>query len=256
MLLRAEEEVGVHLSTIPRLSATGTACCPCSIASALVTFVAHVYPEAHFLCLSLLSEYLGKSPGPSVQRWVPSRSTRRDVNTSNEKERHDAIFRKVRGWVSAWQKEGIKDKKKKNRHREYFCKQYLQMLCLCCVLCSCCFSLLSFATWSFVFWGVAHALVVSQLMFSSSSKCQGCANKQLPFVLPVSSGCFPDLTLSFFFCCYYYYFCSILNKLTPEKFDKLCLELLNVGVDSKLVLKGIILLVSLRRAISVHKPGL
>uniref|UniRef100_A0AAY4DNV8 Eukaryotic translation initiation factor 4 gamma 2 n=1 Tax=Denticeps clupeoides TaxID=299321 RepID=A0AAY4DNV8_9TELE len=81
------------------------------------------------------SEYLGKTPGPGVQRWVPSRSTRRDVNTSitsNEKERHDAIFRKVRG---------------------------------------------------------------------------------------------------------------ILNKLTPEKFDKLCLELLNVGVDSKLVLKGIILLI-------------
>uniref|UniRef100_A0A672PUM9 Eukaryotic translation initiation factor 4 gamma 2 n=1 Tax=Sinocyclocheilus grahami TaxID=75366 RepID=A0A672PUM9_SINGR len=78
------------------------------------------------------SEYLGKTPGPSVQRWVPSRSTRRDVNTSNEKEHHDAIFRKVRG---------------------------------------------------------------------------------------------------------------ILNKLTPEKFDKLCLELLNVGVDSKLVLKGIILLI-------------
>uniref|UniRef100_A0A8C9T1T8 Eukaryotic translation initiation factor 4 gamma 2 n=1 Tax=Scleropages formosus TaxID=113540 RepID=A0A8C9T1T8_SCLFO len=78
------------------------------------------------------SEYLGKTPGPSVQRWVPSRSTRRDVNSSNEKERHDAIFRKVRG---------------------------------------------------------------------------------------------------------------ILNKLTPEKFDKLCLELLNVGVDSKLVLKGIILLI-------------
>uniref|UniRef100_A0A8C9RVH1 Eukaryotic translation initiation factor 4 gamma 2 n=1 Tax=Scleropages formosus TaxID=113540 RepID=A0A8C9RVH1_SCLFO len=81
---------------------------------------------------SLFSEYLGKTPGPSVQRWVPSRSTRRDVNSSNEKERHDAIFRKVRG---------------------------------------------------------------------------------------------------------------ILNKLTPEKFDKLCLELLNVGVDSKLVLKGIILLI-------------
>ena len=39
-------------------------------------------------------------------------------------------------------------------------------------------------------------------------------------------------------------FSSILNKLTPEKFDKLCLELLNVGVDSKLILKGIILLVS------------
>lgn len=36
---------------------------------------------------------------------------------------------------------------------------------------------------------------------------------------------------------------SILNKLTPEKFDKLCLELLNVGIESKLVLKGIILLV-------------
>uniref|UniRef100_A0A8C6Q740 Eukaryotic translation initiation factor 4 gamma 2 n=1 Tax=Nothobranchius furzeri TaxID=105023 RepID=A0A8C6Q740_NOTFU len=76
--------------------------------------------------------FLGKTPGQSVQRWVPSRSTRRDVNSSNEKERHDAIFRKVRG---------------------------------------------------------------------------------------------------------------ILNKLTPEKFDKLCLELLNVGVDSKLVLKGIILLI-------------
>uniref|UniRef100_A0A8C1ZW69 Eukaryotic translation initiation factor 4 gamma 2 n=1 Tax=Cyprinus carpio TaxID=7962 RepID=A0A8C1ZW69_CYPCA len=78
------------------------------------------------------SEFLGKTPGPGVQRWVPSRSTRRDVNSSNEKERHDAIFRKVRG---------------------------------------------------------------------------------------------------------------ILNKLAPEKFDKLCLELLNVGVDSKLVLKGIILLI-------------
>uniref|UniRef100_A0A3P8YH02 Eukaryotic translation initiation factor 4 gamma 2 n=1 Tax=Esox lucius TaxID=8010 RepID=A0A3P8YH02_ESOLU len=78
------------------------------------------------------SEFLGKTPGSSVQRWVPSRSTRRDANASNEKERHDAIFRKVRG---------------------------------------------------------------------------------------------------------------ILNKLTPEKFDKLCLELLNVGVDSKLVLKGIILLI-------------
>ncbi|XP_077591404.1 eukaryotic translation initiation factor 4 gamma 2b [Stigmatopora nigra] len=78
------------------------------------------------------SEFLGKTPGQSVQRWVPSRSTRRDANSSNEKERHDAIFRKVRG---------------------------------------------------------------------------------------------------------------ILNKLTPDKFDKLCLELLNVGVDSKLVLKGIILLI-------------
>ncbi|NP_001089019.1 eIF4G-related protein NAT1 [Xenopus laevis] len=89
------------------------------------------------------SEYLGKTPGPGVQRWVPSRSTKRDVNSTNnsantalssssEKERHDAIFRKVRG---------------------------------------------------------------------------------------------------------------ILNKLAPEKFDKLCLELLNVGVDSKLILKGVILLI-------------
>lgn len=41
------------------------------------------------------------------------------------------------------------------------------------------------------------------------------------------------------------FFPSILNKLTPEKFDKLCLELLNVGVESKLILKGVILLVSL-----------
>uniref|UniRef100_A0A6I8RMX2 Eukaryotic translation initiation factor 4 gamma 2 n=1 Tax=Xenopus tropicalis TaxID=8364 RepID=A0A6I8RMX2_XENTR len=87
-------------------------------------------------------EYLGKTPGPGVQRWVPSRSTKRDVNSTNnsantaisssEKERHDAIFRKVRG---------------------------------------------------------------------------------------------------------------ILNKLAPEKFDKLCLELLNVGVDTKLILKGVILLI-------------
>uniref|UniRef100_A0A8C1KR82 Eukaryotic translation initiation factor 4 gamma 2 n=1 Tax=Cyprinus carpio TaxID=7962 RepID=A0A8C1KR82_CYPCA len=88
--------------------------------------------DASYNCHFPTGTFLGKTPGPSVQRWVPSRSTRRDVNSSNEKERHDAIFRKVRG---------------------------------------------------------------------------------------------------------------ILNKLTPEKFDKLCLELLNVGVDSKLVLKGIILLI-------------
>uniref|UniRef100_A0A4W5N614 Eukaryotic translation initiation factor 4 gamma 2 n=1 Tax=Hucho hucho TaxID=62062 RepID=A0A4W5N614_9TELE len=81
---------------------------------------------------SYSSEFLGKPPGHSAPKWVPSRSTRRDANSSNEKERHDAIFRKVRG---------------------------------------------------------------------------------------------------------------ILNKLTPEKFDKLCLELLNVGVDTKLVLKAIILLI-------------
>uniref|UniRef100_A0A8C5N891 Eukaryotic translation initiation factor 4 gamma 2 n=1 Tax=Gouania willdenowi TaxID=441366 RepID=A0A8C5N891_GOUWI len=76
------------------------------------------------------SEFLGKTSGSGVQRWVPSRSTRREA--SNEKRQNDANFRKVRG---------------------------------------------------------------------------------------------------------------ILNKLTPEKFDKLCLELLNVGLDSKLILKGIILLI-------------
>ncbi|XP_018114761.1 eukaryotic translation initiation factor 4 gamma, 2 S homeolog isoform X1 [Xenopus laevis] len=100
--------------------------------------VSHGNPASRKNC-----EYLGKTPGPGVQRWVPSRSTKRDVNSTNnsantalssssEKERHDAIFRKVRG---------------------------------------------------------------------------------------------------------------ILNKLAPEKFDKLCLELLNVGVDSKLILKGVILLI-------------
>jgi translation initiation factor 4G len=36
---------------------------------------------------------------------------------------------------------------------------------------------------------------------------------------------------------------GILNKLTPEKFDKLSLELLNVGIDSQTILKGIILLI-------------
>jgi len=45
----------------------------------------------------LCSEFLGKTPGQTVQKWVPSRSTRRDDISSNEKERHDAIFRKVRG---------------------------------------------------------------------------------------------------------------------------------------------------------------
>ncbi|KAJ8298584.1 hypothetical protein KUTeg_022644 [Tegillarca granosa] len=35
---------------------------------------------------------------------------------------------------------------------------------------------------------------------------------------------------------------GILNKLAPEKFDKLSLELLNVGIDSDVILKGIILL--------------
>ncbi len=36
----------------------------------------------------------------------------------------------------------------------------------------------------------------------------------------------------------------ILNKITPEKFDKLSLELLNVGIETQVILKGIILLVS------------
>lgn len=36
---------------------------------------------------------------------------------------------------------------------------------------------------------------------------------------------------------------GVLNKLTPDKFDKLCLELLNVGIANKNILKGIILLV-------------
>ncbi|XP_074660578.1 eukaryotic translation initiation factor 4 gamma 2-like [Tubulanus polymorphus] len=36
---------------------------------------------------------------------------------------------------------------------------------------------------------------------------------------------------------------GILNKITPEKFDKLSLELLNVGIESEIVLRGIILLI-------------
>jgi len=36
----------------------------------------------------------------------------------------------------------------------------------------------------------------------------------------------------------------ILNKLSPEKFDKLSLELLNVGINTQIILKGVILLVS------------
>ena len=38
--------------------------------------------------------------------------------------------------------------------------------------------------------------------------------------------------------------CRILNKLTPDKFDKLCNELLGVGIETKYILKGVILLVS------------
>ena len=43
--------------------------------------------------------------------------------------------------------------------------------------------------------------------------------------------------------------CRILNKLTPEKFDKLSLELLNVGIDNSVILKGVILLVSTTAAV-------
>ena len=39
--------------------------------------------------------------------------------------------------------------------------------------------------------------------------------------------------------------CSILNKLTPERFDKLSLELLNVGIGSEKTLRGLIILVSI-----------
>ena len=37
---------------------------------------------------------------------------------------------------------------------------------------------------------------------------------------------------------------GILNKITPEKFEKLTVDILNVGLDSTIVLKGVILLVS------------
>jgi hypothetical protein len=47
--------------------------------------------------------------------------------------------------------------------------------------------------------------------------------------------------------------CRILNKLTPEKFDKLSLELLNVGIDSHTILKGIILLVCIVVCASIFR---
>ena len=37
---------------------------------------------------------------------------------------------------------------------------------------------------------------------------------------------------------------GVLNKLTPEKFHKLSNDILNVGLDSTTILKGVILLVS------------
>lgn len=52
--------------------------------------------------------------------------------------------------------------------------------------------------------------------------------------------------------CVFFYFCRILNKLAPEKFDKLSLELLNVGIESQVILKGIILLVSLCSSIMLQ----
>lgn len=36
---------------------------------------------------------------------------------------------------------------------------------------------------------------------------------------------------------------GILNKITPEKFDKLSLELLNVGIETQVILEGVILLI-------------
>ena len=42
----------------------------------------------------------------------------------------------------------------------------------------------------------------------------------------------------------YFCFLRILNKLTPDKFEKLCNELLGVGIETKYILKGVILLVS------------
>lgn len=48
----------------------------------------------------------------------------------------------------------------------------------------------------------------------------------------------------------------ILNKLTPDKFDKLCNELLGVGIETKYILKGVILLVSVFNIISRSKSKL
>ena len=37
---------------------------------------------------------------------------------------------------------------------------------------------------------------------------------------------------------------SILNKITPEKFDKLCHEIIHLGLNSKVLLKAVAVLVS------------
>lgn len=49
----------------------------------------------------------------------------------------------------------------------------------------------------------------------------------------------------------WFYF-RILNKLTPEKFDKLSLELLNVGIETNTILHGVILLVSISQIEQTH----
>ena len=51
-----------------------------------------------------------------------------------------------------------------------------------------------------------------------------------------------DINLMFVFLSF-----SILNKLTPEKFDRLVFDLINLGINSKNILKGIILLVCIKR---------
>eukprot|EP00069_Balaena_mysticetus_P015806 bmy_09460T0 len=59
----------------------------------------------HYLKTAVNSEFPGKSPGQNAQKSIPAGNTRRDDNSvannyANEKERHDAIFRKVRGMLS------------------------------------------------------------------------------------------------------------------------------------------------------------
>ena len=44
---------------------------------------------------------------------------------------------------------------------------------------------------------------------------------------------------------------GILNKLTPEKFEKLINDVLNVGLDSSTILKGVIVLVSILKVNSL-----
>lgn len=78
----------------------------CHIGTGLLSYIPdHGFFFLKLSCLTwflLISEFLGKTPGQNAQKWIPARSTRRDDNSAannsaNEKERHDAIFRKVRG---------------------------------------------------------------------------------------------------------------------------------------------------------------